>query len=326
LTSGYSNALFLAPFGLIAVAFLVTYITVPWLMRALRRAGITGRDLHKPRTPFIPTMGGVGVYAGFAVAMTISPILQLDYRLLFAIFLSGTLAVLAGILDDLFTLGKVTLVALTFALSLPVVTFQAGSTFVYLTPIGPADFGWFFWILVPFVFAFLMNGVNIYAGFNGLEAGLGIVSSISLGICALIYGSLESAVALFALAGGLLAFLKWNWFPAKIFIGGSGTFLLGAVLASSIIAGTIKIVGVIVLFPYLINFVLRATDRFAWSVGTTLPSGKVTSRKRNALWALFMFRRARTERYVVLRCLAVQFVFAVAAIAFAFFHVSFIRT
>ncbi|HXZ89569.1 MAG TPA: hypothetical protein VEG61_00780, partial [Candidatus Dormibacteraeota bacterium] len=177
MTLGIANALFLGPFGFAAVAFLVTYLTMPWLIRALRRAGITGIDLHKPRRPSIPTMGGLGIYAGFAVAMTIAPIFQLDYRLLFAIFLSGTLAVLAGILDDLFSLEKAALVALTFAVSVPVVTFEAGSTFVSLTPIGPADFGLFFWVLVPFAFAFLMNGVNIYAGFNGLEAGLGAVSS-----------------------------------------------------------------------------------------------------------------------------------------------------
>lgn len=315
----------LAPFGLVVVAFLVTYASMPWLIEALGKAGITGRDLHKPRSHNLPTMGGVGVFVGFAAAMTLSPILQLDYRLLFAIFLSGTLAVLAGIVDDLFKLGKVALIALTFLLSLPVIAFQAGSTLVYLTPFGPADLGWFFWILVPFAFAFLMNGVNIYAGFNGLEAGLGLVATLSLGVCALIYGSLESAVALLSLGGGLLAFLKWNWFPAKVFIGGSGTFLLGAVLASAIVAGSIKVVGVIALFPYLINFVLRAMDRFTWSVGKTFPNGTVVSRKRNALWALFMYRRRRTERYVVLRCVAVQIVFAVAAIVVAYFHANFIR-
>lgn len=298
---------------------------MPRLIEALRRAGLTGKDLHKRGTPLIPRMGGVGIFAGFAAAMTFSPILQSDYRLLFAIFLSGTLAALAGSVDDLFKLGKVTLVALSFALSLPVLTFQAGSTLVYLTPIGPADFGWFFWLLVPFAFAFLMNGVNIYAGFNGLEAGLGVVASLSLGVCALIYGSLVSAVALLSLGGGLLAFLKWNWFPAKVFIGGSGTFLLGAVLASSIIAGSIKVVGIIALFPYVINFILRAGDRFKWSVGKTLPDGRVTSRKRNALWALFMYRSKRTERYVVLRCILIQVIFGAAAIVFAYFHVTFIR-
>lgn len=315
----------LAPFGLVVVAFLVTYASMPRLIEALRKAGITGRDLHKPRSHNIPTMGGVGVFVGFAAAMTLSPILQLDYRLLFAIFLSGTLAVLAGIVDDLFKLGKVALVALTFLLSLPVIAFRAGSTLVYLTPFGPADLGWSFWILVPFAFAFLMNGVNIYAGFNGLEAGLGLVATISLGVCALIYGSLESAIALLSLGGGLLAFLKWNWFPAKVFSGGSGTFLIGAVLASAIIGGSIKVVGVIALFPYVINFALRATDRFTWSVGTTLADGRITSRKHNALWALFMYRRRSSERYVVVRCLAVQVIFGIAAVIFSYIHANIIR-
>ena len=312
--------------GLSTTAFLATYIVMPWLIKALERAKITGKDLHKKGTPQIATMGGIGIFVGFAVAMTLSALLQLDYRLLFAIFLSGTLAVLAGIVDDLFKLSKPTLVALTFLVSTPVITFRAGSTLVYLTPFGPADFGWFFWLLVPFAFAFLMNGVNIYAGFNGLEAGLGIVSSLSLGICAMLYGSVESAVALLSLAGGLLAFMKWNWVPAKVFIGGSGTFLLGAVLASSIIAGSIKVVGIIALFPYVINFILRATDRFAWSVGDTLRDGKVRSAKRNALWAAFMYGSQRTERYVVLRCIAIQIIFGVAAVIFAYFHANFIQT
>lgn len=314
-----------AVLALAAIGFGATYITIPWLIRALNRAGITGRDLHKINTSEVPRMGGIGVFVGFAVAMTISALLQLDYKLLFAIFLSGTLAVLAGIVDDLFKLSKTTLVALTFLVSTPIITFRAGSTLVYLTPFGPADLGWFFWILVPFAFAFLMNGVNIYAGFNGLEAGLGIISTLSLGICALIYGSLESAVALLALSGGLLAFIRWNWFPSKVFIGGSGTFLLGAVLASSIIAGTIKLVGIIALFPYALNFTLRGLDRFTWSVGETMPNGKLISSKRNALWALFMHKRGIGERDLVIRCIAVQIIFGIASIVFAYFHANIIR-
>jgi len=313
-----------APALLTMISFAVTSLIMPWLIGALTRAGITGKDLHKPGNPEVPTMGGIAVFAGFAAAMTMSAVLQLDYRLLFAIFLSGTLAVIGGLIDDLFNLGQKTLVLLTFLIGIPVIAFRAGSTLVYLTPIGPADFGWVFWILVPFAFAFLMNGVNIYAGFNGLEAGLGIVSSVTLGVCAILYGSLESAVSLFALAGGLFAFLRWNWFPARIFIGGSGAFLLGSVFASSIIAGSIKVVGVIALFPYVMNFILRGLDRFTWSVGVTLPDGMVTSAKRNALWALFMHNSPTQEPDLVRRCILFQSIFGITAIAFAYYHVSLI--
>jgi UDP-N-acetylglucosamine--dolichyl-phosphate N-acetylglucosaminephosphotransferase len=297
---------------------------MPWLIASSNRTGFTGKDLHRNGTPEIPRIGGIGCFAGIAAALTISGLVSLDYRLLFAIFLSATLAVLAGLIDDLFTLSRVALIILTFLISLPIIAFHAGESKIYLSPFGPQDLGSAFWLLVPFAFAFLMNGVNIYAGFNGLEAGLGLVSSFSLATCAVIYGSLESAFALFALAGALLALLKWNSFPAKVFIGGSGTFLIGAVLASSIIAGSIKIVGIIALFPYFINFMLRAFDRFTWSVGETLPDGTITSHKVNALWALFIHNRSISEQRVVTRCIALQMLFGVVAILFAYYHVTII--
>jgi UDP-N-acetylglucosamine--dolichyl-phosphate N-acetylglucosaminephosphotransferase len=296
---------------------------MPWLIASSNRSGFTGKDLHKNGTPEIPKIGGIGCFAGLAAALTISGLVNLDYRLLFAIFLSATLAVLAGLIDDLFTLSQVALVVLTFLISLPIIAFHAGSSRIYF-PFGPQDLGSLFWVLVPFAFAFLMNGVNIYAGFNGLEAGLGLVSSFSLAACAVIYGSLESAFALFALSGALLAFLKWNSFPAKTFIGGSGTFLIGAVLASSIIAGSIKIVGIIALFPYFVNFALRGLDRFTWSVGETMPDGSIMSPKVNALWALFMHNSSTHEQRVVARCIGLQILFGVAAILFAYYHVTFI--
>ena len=305
-----------------AVSFAVTYLVVPWLMNALIRREITEKDLHRQGFPMVPTMGGVAVFAGFAAAMTLSAVLQMDYRLLFAVFLSGTLAVLAGAVDDLFRFSKASLVLLTFLISVPVITFRAGTTLVYLTPIGPADFGWFFWVLVPFAFAFLMNGVNVYAGFNGLEVGLAAVSSISLGICSIFYGSMESAAALFALSGALLAFLKWNWFPARIFVGNSGTLLIGAVLAAGIITGTIKIVGIIALFPYIINFILRALDRFRSTVADVevTPDGTLKNGKLTALWACFMRRSPTEERTVVFRCILIQCVFGLLAVVFAYYH------
>jgi len=306
--------------ALLTFAFVATYLIMPWLTVALKKARITGKDLHKLETPDVPNMGGIGIFVGFAASMTLSALLGLDYRLLFAIFLSGTLALLAGLIDDLFKLSKIALIMTTFLVAMPVVAFQAGSTEVYMTPVGPLNLNWVFWCLVPFAFAFLMNGVNIYAGFNGLEAGIGVISTLSLGICALFYGSIESTLALFALSGALLAFLRWNWFPARVFIGGSGTCLLGAVLASSIIAGSIKVVGVIALLPYVINFILRAIDHFTWTVGDTLPNSMVISNKRNALWALFMYKSAVREEHVVAFCLLLQAIFGLAAVAFAYYQ------
>jgi UDP-N-acetylglucosamine--dolichyl-phosphate N-acetylglucosaminephosphotransferase len=308
------------------VAFIVTYAFTPWLIRALLRTSITVKDLHKKGRPDVPTMGGIGVFVGVAAALTVSGALNLDYRFMFAIFLSGTLAALGGIVDDLFKLSKVALVGVTLLVGLPVVAFQAGSTLVYLTPFGPKDLGWFFWALVPFAFAFLMNGVNIYSGFNGLEAGLALVSSVSLGACAFLYGSWESAASLFALSGALLAFLKWNWDPARLLIGNSGTLLVGAIMAASIVTGTIKVAGVIALFPYIMNFIIRAGDRFNSTVADAqvLPDGRLKMIKTTALWAVFIRRSPAPEKTVVIRCMLVQIAFGMSAVIFAYFRANFI--
>jgi UDP-N-acetylglucosamine--dolichyl-phosphate N-acetylglucosaminephosphotransferase len=281
-------------------------------------------DLHKKGMPEIPIIGGIGCFAGLAAALTTAGLWSLDYRLLFAIFLSATLAALAGLIDDLFTLSRIALIVLTFLVSLPILAFHAGSTKIYLSPFGPQDLGVWFWVLVPFAFAFLMNGVNVYAGFNGLEAGLGLVSTFSLATCAVIYGSLESAVSLFALAGALLAFLKWNSFPAKVFIGGSGTFFIGAVLASSIVVGSIKVVGIIALFPYILNFILRARDRFVSSVADVeaMPDGSLRNHGLTALWAVFIYGSSTNEQRMVTRCIALQILFGAIAILFAYYHVT----
>ncbi|HUK27227.1 MAG TPA: hypothetical protein VLV31_02280, partial [Candidatus Acidoferrales bacterium] len=89
-------------------------------------------------------------------------------------------------------------------------------------------------------------------------------------------------------------------------------------------AGSFKIVGVIALFPYIANFLLRASDKFAWSVGDTLPNGEITSRKMNALWAIFMHNSPTSEQHVVNRCIALQIVFGALAILFAYYHVTYI--
>jgi len=318
--------LLIASLMFLSIAFLATYLIMPWLIAVLRKANITASDVHKQPVLEIPRMGGIGIFVGFAASMTFSAMLGLDYRLLFAIFLSGTLALVAGLIDDLFTLGKIPLIIVTFLVSVPIVTFHAGSSLVFLTPIGPADLGWFFWILVPFAYAFSMNGVNVYAGFNGLEAALGAVSSLSLAICAMFYGSWESAVSLFALCGALLSFLGWNWYPAKVFMGNSGTLLIGAVLASSIIAGSVKVAGAIVFIPYIINFALRACDRFKSTVADVrkFPNGNLGSSKLTALWAAFMYKSPTKEPTIVGRCVLLQIIFGIIAIFFAYYHVNFI--
>lgn len=302
------------------ISFFITLLLTPEIIKKSYDENIVGVDVHKVDKRTVPNVGGLAIFIGFMGTLTVAGFLNLDEKIMLTIFLSASLGALIGLIDDIFTLSKRLLVVSTLLMGFPIIAFKSGITTIFLTPIGPVDLGVSFWLLVPIIFGFLTNSVNIYSIYNGLEAGLGFVTSLSLAVCALIYGSEESVVALLALAGSLLAFLKWNKFPAKIFPGNSGTYLIGAVLASSIIVGVIKLAGVIACFPYLINFVLRMRDKLRRAVGEVDQNGLVYSSKVNGLWAIFTHNKPRTEATTVRLCILFHAIFGFAAIVISYYH------
>lgn len=308
-------------FLLSLLSFIIVYISTPNIAKKLKEKGLISKDLHKLNDIKIPNAGGLSILLGFSVAFTFAGILNVDTKSMLLVYLVGILAGLLGLLDDILTLRKRSLVILSLLIGTPFIFYHAGSTFITLTPFGPSDLGAFYWPLVLLGVAFLSNGVNIYAGFNGLEAGLGLITSLSLGVCAVLYGSIESSIVLFILAGALLAFVKFNFYPAKIFMGNSGTYMIGAVIASAIIVGTIKTVGLIACIPYILNFILRLSDKLKWTVGNVDSEGNVFSDKINSLWSIFMYKNPTNEKSVVLKCWFFQALFGVLAILYAIISV-----
>lgn len=307
------------PITLLSIAsFTIVYFSTPYISKKLEEKNIVGIDLHKNNNKKIPIAGGIALLLGFTSALTLAGTLDLDTKALMLIYITATLACLLGLLDDLLTLSKKTLVAFSLLIGTPFLTYHKGSTFVTLTPFGPQDLGILFWPLALLGVAFLANSVNIYAGFNGLEAGLGLITSLSLTISALIYNSIESALTLSILAASLLALLKYNYYPAKTFIGNSGTYMTGAIIASAIIVGTIKTAGIIACTPYIINFILRAKDKFQWTVGKTTEDNKIVSEKICSLWSIFMYKKPAEEKTIVKKCCTIQAIFGTLAIIYSY--------
>jgi len=299
------------------VSCIIVLLLTPQIISKLKDKGIVGVDLHKINAMKVSSAGGLAILIGYSASFTIAGLLNVDSKTMLLVYLVGVLACLLGLIDDILTLNKKTLIAFSLIIGFPFLTYHGGSTFITLTPFGPQDLGPLFWPLALIGVAFLANSVNIYAGFNGLEAGLGLITSTCLGICASLYGSVESTLILFTLAGSLLAFLKFNIYPAKIFIGNSGTYLIGAVIASAIIVGTIKTVGLIACAPYIINACLRLLGGLKWTVGNLTADGKVVCDKVTALWGVFMYKKPISEKALVLRCWLLQLVFGLLAVLYA---------
>jgi len=267
------------------ISFITTFLITPQLMKFLYSAGIVGLDLQKRNKPKLPTSGGIcvafGVLAGLLSYIGIKTFfygLRTEVTYLLAVVSSVLITMFIGLLDDIgvkskpvktkegkdirFGLPQWVKPLITFPAAIPLMVVMAGDTTMSIPFFGNINFGIFYpLILIPLGFVGASNVVNMLGGFNGSEAGMGIVYMLSLGLYALLHGSIGSIIFLISFAS-LLGFIKFNWYPAKILPGDSLTYLLGSLVASGVIVGDMEKTGVIVLFPFIIEFFLKARAKF----------------------------------------------------------------
>ncbi len=169
-------------------------------------------------------------------------------------------------------------------------------------------------MIIPIGFVGASNVVNTLGGFNGLEAGMGVVYTLSLGLYALINHRTNAATLLLTACLALLAFLRYNWYPAKILSGDSLTYLLGALVAASVIIGNMQRAGLIMMIPFIIEFVLKARSRFKAScIGKLREDGKLDPPygKKIYSWTHVLMNLGKlSERDVTIALISIQVFFA----------------
>ncbi len=237
----------------------------------LKKSKIVGKDLHKPGQPEVAEMGGLVTIAGFTAGIIVvialktffNHLISINLISIFAILSTILLITLIGIVDDLILLRKSVKVIIPLFASFPLVAIKAGYTVMNIPFVGQVDFGILYpLILIPVGITGAANAVNMLAGFNGLEVGMGTVAIICLSIVAYLTGATTSFFVLIAALGALIATLKYNWYPARVLIGDVGTLSIGAIVASSVILGNFEVAGAIIIIPYAVDFVLKAINRF----------------------------------------------------------------
>ncbi len=257
--------IFLAP-------VITTLFMLSWLIPKLKRAGLLGKDLNKAHHPEIPEMGGFSIIFGLSCGIllaiaffTFFHLFDENFKLIYllAAFLTVLMMSFIGIFDDLFAMHQAVKAILPLFAALPLVAVRAGETAMTLPFYGRVDFGiLYILILVPIGIAGASNVTNMLAGFNGLEAGMGLIACSSLAVVAWKINSLEALILLVSMCGTLLAFLFFNWYPAKVLIGDIGTLSIGAVIASSAIIGNFESLAMIMIIPYGIDFIIKARNGF----------------------------------------------------------------
>ena len=153
--------------------------------------------------------------------------------------------------------------------------------------LGQINFGIIYpLVLVPIAVVCVANATNMLAGMNGLEAGLGFVATLSVGVFALLRGQIEGAIIALILSVSLLAFLKWNWWPAKILPGDSLTYLTGAGFVTAVVLANVETFGIVVFIPWIVEAFLKLRGRFRVSSLGILQKGGTLKSQYGKIYSL----------------------------------------
>jgi UDP-GlcNAc:undecaprenyl-phosphate GlcNAc-1-phosphate transferase len=218
------------------LAFLITFFSIPVIIEVAKDKKLFDEpDERKVHKAVIPTLGGLGIFAGFIVASlmgvppTMSYVLQYFMAAIMVIFF-------LGIKDDILILSATKkfigqLVAAGIIIKFGGVQINNMHGFLGFHEIPHTVST----LLTLFTIVVITNSFNLIDGVDGLAGCLGLLTSSIFGLYFLATSQLMYAVMAFSLAGSLIAFLIYNFSPAKIFMGDTGSLLIGILNAVFVI-------------------------------------------------------------------------------------------
>lgn len=260
------------------VGLVVTLLTVPLAKRiAVRLNAIDYPSARRINTKPTPRMGGAAIFCGLAAALVTQyvgtvyfgwPVVLIPHHSLsinYWLLAVSVLAVfLTGVVDDVKSLkplhkliGQVVAASIAAAAGLLI-----GNI---VNPFGPGELslGWLAYpITVVYLVAFT-NIINLIDGLDGLAAGITAIASASLFVLTLMSGRLDAASLAIALCGCCLGFLRYNFHPASIFMGDSGSNTLGFLLGVIALLGVTRTAALTTLIVPLIIAGVPIIDTFA---------------------------------------------------------------
>ncbi len=322
----------------VILSFVTAWLLIPWLIRYLKRINIVVHDANKENQPLVPISGGLAVFFGFFIGIMFFIFyrkffpnlgfaydLDLDSQellLLFGGLLTIFIITLIGFLDDLIIkpskeassgLRQWQKPLLTLIASVPLMAVNAGVTTMAFPFLDKVNFGILYpLVLVPIGIVGASNMVNMLAGFNGMETGMGIINLGMLGLYAFVHERYVAALIAVIICPALLAFYYYNRYPAKILPGDSLTYLIGGAMAVIAIIGNIERAALVLSIPFLIEFFLKARKRFNADSFGYYKDGKIFSKYDKIYSIPHIFTRTGkfTEKQITYFMMGIAFFFS----------------
>jgi UDP-N-acetylglucosamine--dolichyl-phosphate N-acetylglucosaminephosphotransferase len=324
-------------------ALVATVLSIKFMMPYFYGAGIVAEDRNKEKVKKIPGSGGIAVAFGITIGILVYTfgasfifLPTISVPNILATSLSIVLIAAVGFIDDLNVkqnrvestgmqdirqgLKQWQKPLLTIIGALPLMAINAGVSHIAIPFVGVVNFGLFYpLILIPIMVIFVANAYNLLGGFNGLEATTGLVAAIGFIIYSFLYGNSIGLFLSSVLAGSLIAFLIFNWYPAKILPGDSFTYCVGGAIVAIIIIGHAEGFGLIVFIPWIIEFFLHLKGKFkVTDLGIRQPDGTLKAPYGKRIYSLthvaMNIKRKVKEQEVTIMLAGFEAVFVIIAL------------
>lgn len=262
----------------ILASFLIVLFLMPLWIRKAKQIGLVWDDMNKLKSEKVAGSGGIIVLSAFIISVFIFVAYRTFYLHNYS-YLTEIISIVAvmllvggiGFIDDLFGwqhggLSRRTRMIMVALASIPLMAINAGKQAMSIPLIGTVDFGWLYpLVLIPLGVVGTTTTFNFLAGMNGLEAGLGAILISSLSLVALFTGNTWLALIGLCMVLALLAFLFYNFTPAKVFPGGVLTYPVGALIAIMAILGNFEKIAIFFFIPCIIEVILKARGKLVKS-------------------------------------------------------------
>ena len=244
-----------------SLAFLITFFAIPIIIQVSKDKKLFDEpDERKVHKTVIPTLGGLGIFAGFIIATLMGVPSGIASELQY--FAAATTVIFfLGLKDDILVLsaskkfiGQLIAAGIVIKFGGVQLNNMHGFLGIYEIPHIASI------ILTIFTIIVITNSFNLIDGVDGLAGSLGVLTTLVFGTYFFYVGQLTYAVMAFSLAGSIIGFLIYNFSPAKIFMGDTGSLLLGLV-NSILVIKFINVAG-----NPAVNFPLEASPAIGFAI------------------------------------------------------------
>jgi UDP-GlcNAc:undecaprenyl-phosphate GlcNAc-1-phosphate transferase len=311
-------------FAIFFLSLLFSFVLTRYVRDFASRRGwvaIPSQERHLHSRP-LPRLGGVAIFISFSLSMLAARVIAVyvpqlhgafSLKTLLTILVPASLVFLLGVYDDLYSVGPY--VKFTVQAVAATMLFLGGLRILNIPVLfGEHELPWF--VGLPFTILWVLaitNAFNLIDGLDGLAAGSALFSTLVAFVVTLLNGYSLVTLMTIALAGAILGFLRYNFNPATIFLGDSGSLFIGFLLSALALAGAQKAPTIVAVAIPVVSFGLPILET-SLSILRRLISGRPVFTADREHIHHKLLQHGLTHRQVVIVLYAVSAVFALLSL------------